>query len=359
MAETGGWCTIESDPGVFTELLETIGVRGIQVEELYALDKPLIQALQPVYGLIFLFKYRPTEQSFHSSRPGTLETTPSPKLFFARQVIQNACATQALLSIILNTPNITIGDELSNLKGFTEEFDYVTRGEVLSNSEVIRSAHNSFAPQQAFVVEDPEREKETEDVYHFIAYLPIGNKVYELDGLQGGPRVLGELDSKGNMKNEQMMEEEEEDEEEKDWLDIVIPVIQKRIAEYSTTEIRFNLMAVIEERKPILEKLLNEMEISLQAIDKDKDKDEYMRIVREMNDVRNEVSVEMEKRERWRRENLRRKHSFIPFMMNLLKVLAEKKQLEPIVEKVKNVRREKFNEEAQKKEKAASSTNQS
>ena len=68
------------------------------------------------HGLIFLFKWNGTDKE-------TREVSNNTNIFFAKQVINNACATQALFSILMNAKDIKLGEFLSNFKEFTADFE--------------------------------------------------------------------------------------------------------------------------------------------------------------------------------------------------------------------------------------------
>lgn len=163
---------------------------------------------RPIHGLIFLFKWvQDDEPSGSIVQDSRLE-----KIFFAKQVINNACATQAILSILLNSrhADVQLGPTLSEFKDFCMSFDANMKGLALSNSQVIRTVHNSFARQTLFEFDSKLASKD-DDVYHFVGYMPIDGRLYELDGLKAGPIDLGAVP------------------QESDWLDVCRPIIEKRI----------------------------------------------------------------------------------------------------------------------------------
>lgn len=303
------WCTIESDPGVFTELIEQIGVKGVQVEELYSLDEASFAEIKPVYGLIFLFKWR---QGDKDDRP----ISNNEKVFFASQVINNACATQAILSILLNAPEIDIGTELQNFKSFTMDFPPEMKGLAISNSELIRTVHNSFSRPEPFVFGGKSVEKD-DDLYHFLSYIHFDNHLWELDGLKEGPIDLGE-----STKEE--------------WLEKIGPVIQKRIERYAKSEIRFNLLAVVGNKKQIHSQEIQNLEQKIQALTTQGGADQQVQELQaEIEKLKNKISMEEEKFKNWKAENIRRKHNYVPFLVNMLRILAEKNELMPLVQKAK------------------------
>mmetsp|Transcript_20633 Transcript_20633/g.64149 ORF Transcript_20633/g.64149 Transcript_20633/m.64149 type:complete len:322 (+) Transcript_20633:1-966(+) len=310
--------------------------------------------LSPVYGLIFLFKWRANEQD---ERP--VDTDPSHDVFFASQVINNACATQAILSILLNAPGVSLGAELTNFKLFTKEFPPNLKGLAISNSDLVRKAHNSFARAEPFILEGRGAENDDE-LYHFISYIPINGKLYELDGLKSGPICLGECPPD-------------------DWLAAARPEIQRRIDQYSAKEIRFNLMAIIRNRAEIFSEeqaryererdrtiglvqsrgasipTNDELEAMLDrartlgadahiapveaGMESSVTVDELFLLLATLNEqlatVRAKLRLEEDKFAQWRTENVRRRHNYVPFILNFIKLLASKGELMPLVNKAK------------------------
>jgi ubiquitin carboxyl-terminal hydrolase L5 len=301
------WCTIESDPGVFTELLEELGCSQVQLEELWTLDDESLQALNDsggIFGLIFLFQW--TQPNAVAKKKEALPEDQVPEgLFFAHQVTTNACATQAILSVVLNTPpeQVELGPTLSEFREFTASFPPSLKGVSISSSEPIKKAHNAFGRTDAFLNDGKfvSSSRSSEDVFHFVAYIPKDNKVYELDGLQTGPIVVGDYDGAANPTS---------------WLSVARTAIQERM---TGDAIKFNLMAVVKDKRiGLKEKIKDDSSAAMQ------------------------LEMEEGKRAQWKLENQRRRHNYVPLCVSLLKELARAGKLPELVEGAKERKRQKL-----------------
>jgi ubiquitin carboxyl-terminal hydrolase L5 len=96
--------------GVFTSLIRLLGIRGLEVTELYSIEPWAIDHIKP-HGLIFCFVYHEDNHL-----PAEFVDSAAERVWFANQVIDDACASQAILNVILNCPEVDIGQGLSHFK---------------------------------------------------------------------------------------------------------------------------------------------------------------------------------------------------------------------------------------------------
>lgn len=328
------WCTIESDPGVFTELLEDLGVVGVELQELWSLDVESLAQCGTIYGFIFLFQWESSNTTI--TAPTTIDNddqhqelpTTTNDLFFAHQVVPNACATQALLSILMNncSEHVELGPILSEFKSFTASFPPTLKGEAIGASVDIQRVHNSFARHTdgLLVSENGDRRKwsaaEDEAVYHFVAYIPNyqNGKVYELDGLQQGPKVIGEI-----VHGE-------------DWKHIASNAIQERMKTSSSSSVNFNLMAMVRDVRLAIQEQLAMMDTTNTASNDSSDCKESSAYV----ELLEQLEEQNRKRIQWKKENQRRKHNYVPLCIQWIKELARQGKLETLVSDAKEKARE-------------------
>lgn len=257
-----GWLELESDPGLFTLLLEDMGVEGTQVEEIYDLQRePLVDGGQ-CYGAIFLFKWIDDrrsrrkivdEQELYVKDEETVN-----RIFFAQQVIPNSCATHALVSILLNCPSLHLGLTLTDLKEHTRGMSPDNKGLAIGNCPQLAFAHNSHAAPRA----RRRTERSTAsagmtgsrfssgETFHFVSYVPINGRLFELDGLRKFPLDHGPVGD--------------------DWTDKLRDVISQRLGIATGGEpyhdIRFALMALVPDASSSLQRKLEMLKTNREIV---------------------------------------------------------------------------------------------
>ncbi|KAK7696390.1 hypothetical protein QCA50_001044 [Cerrena zonata] len=270
------FAVIESDPGVFTMLMRKLGIPNLEMVELYDIEPWAVDHLNP-HGLIFCYVC-PDDDEAESEDTANNYDAPDPDardIWFANQLSNDSCASQALLNVIFNCRNIQLGPTLQYFYNDTEKMSWVMKGLAITNSGFICKAQNSLArpadlqaARHAVATKvnkdmkrkstsdstgpkkrkssnskarGKKRSEDRQDAYHFIGYVPCDGKVWELDGLRiAGPLEVGEIsptDTTGSRQG---------------WMDIVRPALRLRMQRHlsgdAREQIRYNLLAIVDDQ---------------------------------------------------------------------------------------------------------------
>ncbi|KAJ6111615.1 hypothetical protein N7523_007676 [Penicillium sp. IBT 18751x] len=247
-----GFCEIESEPALFNVMLREFGVKGVHVQEVMSLDEEGLGYLEkPVYGLIFLFRWREDDAEKQ-------EASCPDGIWFANQTAGNSCASVALLNIVNNIPGIDLGENLQRFRDFTMPFTPALRGDAINNFDFVKHVHNSFARKMDILNSDLQLQSEatskkrsksqdpndSESGFHFIAFMPAMGQVWKFDGLERQPQALGECS-------------------EDDWLKLAMPNIIDRMAAYTEDSIEFSILGVV--RDP-LSNLVQQLAVNVRSL---------------------------------------------------------------------------------------------
>jgi ubiquitin carboxyl-terminal hydrolase L5 len=104
--------------------------------------------------------------------------------------------------------------------------------------------------------------------------------------------------------------------ENENWIDLVVIELQNRIK--GNENGKFSLLGMVHDRKMIIEEKI-----------KNSNSEEEIFLLKE------ELKSEEMLSRKWKKENIRRRHNYVPFLVNFLKILAEKKELIPMLEETK------------------------
>lgn len=182
MEDPPKWLPLESNPEIMTNFLVDIGMSAEwSVVDLIGIDDDVLGFVpQPVAALIFL--YPPTvHDSNEDGDPSCNES-----VFFAKQVIRNACGTVALLhGVGNNLDKIQLRDDSPLKKYFdaVESMNALDKGIELSKNAEIQRSHELHARQGQ--TSTPNLDDKIDN--HFVALVERNGRIYRLNGSKSGP----------------------------------------------------------------------------------------------------------------------------------------------------------------------------
>ncbi|KNE73399.1 hypothetical protein AMAG_20779 [Allomyces macrogynus ATCC 38327] len=257
---------------VFWRILLGFGARGLWIRDVY-FPKPVDFLRDHLFSLAVIFCFPLVDAASAAEMHEFHGPNPPASLFFANQVINNACASQAILHAIYNLTAMSNGYELGDLltlfRDFTADMSPSVRfafsllgrvpwtvvadshllsgmpkirGVCISNSPALHRVHNSFGRYASSsscssaratkvyrtrAVADEEPCAPLDDrAFHYTAFIPYDGHVWELDGLLPRPKYIGPI------------------REGETWHSVVMEHIDLRMEQYDPDDQRCNVMSL-------------------------------------------------------------------------------------------------------------------
>ncbi|KAL0074294.1 ubiquitin carboxyl-terminal hydrolase [Phycomyces blakesleeanus] len=238
------WHIIESDHDVFTKMIKSYGIRDIIAREVVTLNFDELRETTQVYGLIFVSDYK-DQKSNEYAAPNDPDDPDDPEVkdfFFATKVVKNACATAALLSVLLNCDSsLETCKELKNLNRLSKRANSDDVGAAIGKSKMLRETNNSLSSPEINTVSSS---SECSD-YHFVSYVFKNGFLWETDSTKSAP-VKIKLSPAEN------------------WVDSVKGILEELI-ERTPFNNSFNLIAIVHDELSSYKRLFHEKNMSANA----------------------------------------------------------------------------------------------
>lgn len=177
------WVPLESNPAALTKFAHRLGVNPKWVfSDCLGLDDELLaMSPQPVIALVFLFPYSKMIQ-FREEEREKLEKAPqniSPKVYYMKQLVGNACGTVAMVHCIANNKDRLGVDNNSFFSKFLEKTRQVNpeeRGKLFGTEDKLAEISESCAKDESTQTEAPAADANVDS--HFVCFTEVDGHLY-------------------------------------------------------------------------------------------------------------------------------------------------------------------------------------
>lgn len=183
-----------------TQLATKLGLSpDLQFYDVYSLDDPALLAHipRPALALLVIIPLTPAwdrhRQAEDADAPDYPGVGPAEPVVWFRQTIGNACGSIGLLHCAINGPAadfIRPGSDFASLRARAVPLRVAERAAMLHDDEAFEAAHKSVE-QRGDTVAGPAEEGHAGQ--HFVAFVKVDGRLWELEGSRAGPLDRGAL----------------------------------------------------------------------------------------------------------------------------------------------------------------------